>query len=289
MELEVYIQRIQEFYNSTISTLDSQRKDHARREWAEIQQSERESVPEFRQRISDIVHRYNSVMPEALHLPPTEIGEVFTRKLNSKFADLKIKSESEQIIKNRIIEERSPEPVPYLEHTGYPTSLEAAYNRAIEYEETLRNYKVTSQHLSSFATVRDNHERTYTNKTTGEVKTLSEMTKDDIASEYGIGKCHICKKNGSQYKGNHFASVHDEFVQHRRNMHKDKDKRSKPSVSKSKGKQGKDANVKVALATLRHVARSEESKAKKAEKNMSKAKEHSEKAKTITQLLSTFE
>ena len=46
MELDVYVQRLQEFCNSTISTLDSQRREHAKREWADIQQGERETIPE---------------------------------------------------------------------------------------------------------------------------------------------------------------------------------------------------------------------------------------------------
>ena len=123
MELEAYIQALEEFYNSTISILDSHKQDYARREWFEIHQSERETVPEFKIRIKDTIHRYNSLMLVAHHLTDTEIGEMFIKKLNSTFNDLKIKCQQEQILKSRIGNEQHPEPVPYLEHTGYPTSL----------------------------------------------------------------------------------------------------------------------------------------------------------------------
>ena len=290
MELEAYIQALEEFYNSTISLLDSHKQDYARREWFEIHQSERETVPEFKIRIKDTIHRYNSLMLVAHHLTDTEIGEMFIKKLNSTFNDLKIKCQQEQILKSRIGNEQHPEPVPYLEHTGYPTSLEAAYQRAIEFEETIRNYKTPTQHLSTFTTM--NEERKYRNSRTGEFKTLAQMDKDDLASEYGVGKCHICKKNGPQYKGDHFASAHDEFVEHRRNRHKDTRSRNPSKTAGRQAKAKSDKNkvpVQVALATLRKVAKAEESKAKKAEKNTERAKVHSEKAKTITQLLSTFE
>ena len=58
MDLVIYIEAIKTFYNLTVSSLPSQRKHQAKREWWELKQGESESLAEYRQR-----HNYDSVMP----------------------------------------------------------------------------------------------------------------------------------------------------------------------------------------------------------------------------------
>lgn len=303
MTLEEYIQNLQDFYNLTISTLDSRRKEHAKNELQDLKQGENQSLPEFKVMFVDVSHRYNSVMDEHSQLQPADMGEKFINSLNSNYVELQAMCGREQILKNRLIADNHPEPVPYLDHTGYPANLEKAYQRAKDYEESIRHLKTHKQRLSSFVTVDEQSstsDRKYTNTKTGVVKTIQQMTVDDKPSDYGItSRCRTCKQNGPQYKGDHFTAHHEEFVQQKRNM-RNRDKPAKSNNQQKgkggKGKRGKQQSqqarqeqVKVALATLKKEAKLEESKAKRAEKNSEKAKQHSEKAANLAQVLSTFE
>jgi len=171
LDLPDYILSVANHYNLTISSQDSERRGYAKRQWHDSQQGEMETLEEYGQKMRDTVHQYNSVMTEANHLTIQEIAEKYIRSLNSKFNGLKTVTNQDQLTKTREITRRHPDPVPYLDHLGYPANLEEAYTRAKDYEESTMRYKPSGTRLSNFTTVAESEPsqngKVFTNQDTG--------------------------------------------------------------------------------------------------------------------------
>ena len=286
MQLEDYIEAVKDFYNLSISTLPSQRKNIVKREWWDLKQSESEPLPEFRQRVQDKRHDYDSIMPPDQLLSPQEISETFIRALNSSFQSLQARLETEQLQKQRILAADPQEPILYLDYIGYPPTLEEAYEKAREHEESQANFKGKTSHLSSFNTVAadpigEGGVKYFTNVKTGERKTLKEMTLKDSPLDYNLSACSRCRP---KYPGRHFNSCHDEF------MESIKKRKSARTANKSNGRSRKNTEnprlkgtkVQRAYATLQKAAKQKEKQAKKAEEKSNQAAQYAT-------LLSSFE
>ena len=173
-----------------------------------------ETLEEFRQRMQDTVHQYNSVMTEDHHLAVAEIAEKYIRSLNSKLNGLKMITNQDQMTKAREIARRHPEPVPYLDHLGYPANMDEAYTRAKDFEESTINYKPSTTRLINFTTVAASEssqpQRVFKNHNTGETKTRAELTPYDNPFHFGLKRCNKCADN---YRGDHFSSFHDEAIE----------------------------------------------------------------------------
>ena len=144
-------------------------------------------------------------MPPEQLLSALEISEAFITGLNSKFEDLQARMEIEQLEKLRIIARNPLEPTPYLDHTGYPPTIEDAYQKARDHEEARGNFKGKTSHLSRFNTVAEPRMeggvKYFTNTKTGERKTLKEMTLRDSSHDYNLAPCNRCQP---KYPGRHF-------------------------------------------------------------------------------------
>ena len=284
MELRDYIEAVKSFYNITISSLPTQRKQHAKNQWSGLNQSEMESLAEFMQTVNDAKEEYNSAMTLDRHLTDSEIAEAFITGLNSNFDHFKANMEREQMEKLRI-RESSQDPTPYLDHFGYPSNLSEAYRKAREYEESQRDVKGTKSTLSSFTTqANDRADKLFEHKKTGKKKSIKEMTINDKPRDYDLPPCNKCYP---RYPGNHFAKCHDEFMDSIRNKNK-RPSKSDPKFGKKKldFKQKAKEEVKQALVTLKKAAKAKE---KAAKRDKAKAENNSEQASQFTTLLSTFD
>jgi hypothetical protein len=109
---------------------------------------------------------------------------------------------------------RHPDPVPYLDHIGYPANTNEAYTKAKDYEESFLNYKPTTSRLSSFTTVAvpDSGQllKLFKNVKTGEAKTKAEVTPYDNPFHFGLKRCNKCAPN---YPRDHFSFMHDEAIE----------------------------------------------------------------------------
>ena len=288
MDLEDYIQAVKDFYNLSISKLPLQRINIVKKEWWELKQSESESLPEFRQTFQDKRHAHDSVMPPDQLLSPQEISETFIRALNSSFQSLQARMEREQLQKQRIVADGPQEPILYLNYIGYPPTLEEAYEKAQEHEESQLSIKGKNSHLSSFNTVaadqndnKDERVKHFTNAKTGERKTLKEMTLKDSPLDYNLSACSYCQP---KYPGRHFNRFHDDF------MESIKKGKSAKTANKSNGRSRKNTDnprwkgtkVERAYATLQKAVKQKEKQAKKAENKSNQAAQYAT-------LLSSFE
>ena len=271
---------------SESDTLPSQRKHIAKREWWDLKQSESESLAEFKQRLQDTRHDYDSIMPPEQLLSPQEISETFIIGLSSSFQSLQARMEREQLEKQRIAADDPQEPIRYLNYIGYPPTLEEAYEKAREHEESQVNFKGKTSHLSSFNTVAADPKgeggvKYFTNVKTGARKTLKEMTLKDSPLDYNLSTCSRCQP---KYPGRHFNSCHDEF------MESIKKGKSTKTANKSNGRSRKNTEnprwkgtkVERAYATLQKAAKQKEKQAKKAEEKSNQAAQYAT-------LLSSFE
>ena len=285
MDLREYIDAIKDFYHTTISSLPTQRRQHAKKAWAELKQSQADSLTDFRQAVNDARDEYNSMMPEDRHLTDAEIAEAFITGLNSNFEYLTAKMERDQMEKLRI-RESSQVPTPYLDHTGYPSNLAEAYRKAREYEESQRDVQGTKSQLSSFATtqVNDRVDKQFVHKKTGRTKSLKEMTVKDKPLDYDLPPCNKCFP---RFPGNHFAKCHDEFMDSIRKGNKRPSKSDhKYGKKKYDSKQKAKEEVKQAYLTLKKAVKAKE---KAAKRDKAKAENSSEQASQFTTLLSTFD
>ena len=288
LDLSEYITSVKNHYNLTISSQDSERREYAKRQWQDIQQGETETLEEFNQNVRDTVDRYNSVMTEPNHLTTEEVAEKYIRSLNSKFVGLKSITNQDQLTKSREIARRHPDPVPYLDHLGYPANLNEAYTRAKDYEESTVRYKQLGTRLSNFATVAESEPvqpvqngKVFTNQNTGETKTRAELTAHDNPFHFGLKRCNKCAE---KYPGDHFSSFHDEAIELKRKARASRSSEKKPAKKKYDPKQkGRNKaqfedRVKSAFATL-----------KKAQKEAEKAATaSSKKASEYGEVLSSF-
>ena len=285
MDLREYIDAIKDFYHTTISSLPSQRRQHAKKAWAELKQSQADSLTDFRQAVNDARDEYNSMMPDDRHLTDAEIAEAFITGLNSNFEYLTAKMERDQMEKLRI-RESSQVPTPYLDHTGYPSNLAEAYRKAREYEESQRDVQGTKSQLSSFTTtqVNDRVDKQFVHKKTGRTKSLKEMTVKDKPLDYDLPPCNKCFP---RFPGNHFAKCHDEFMDSIRKGNKRPSKSDhKYGKKKLDFKQKAKEEVKQAYLTLKKAAKAKE---KAAKRDKARAENSSEQASQFTTLLSTFD
>ena len=250
MGLSEYINAIKDFYHTTISSLPTQVRHHAKKAWAELKQSQADSLTDFRQAVNDARHEYNSVMPDDRQLTDAEIAETFITGLNSNYDHLAAKMERDQMEKLRI-RESTQEPTPYLDHTGYPPNLAQAYRKAREYEESQRDLQGTKSQLSSFATTQANErvDKQFVHKKTGRTKSLKEMTVRDKPLDYDLPPCNKCFP---RFPGNHFAKCHDEFMESIRKGNKRPSKSDhKHGKKKYDSKQKAKEEVKQAYLTLK--------------------------------------
>ena len=285
MELPEYIQAVNDFYNSTVSSLPTQRRHLAKKAWQALKQSESESLADFRQIVTDARHEYNSAMPEDRHLTEPEIAEAFITGLNSNFEYFTAKMERDQMEKLRI-RESSQVPTPYLDHTGYPSNLAEAYRKAREFEESQRDISGTKTQLSSFTSTQANDrvDRHYVHKKTGKKKSLKEMTVKDKPLDYDLPPCNKCFP---RFPGNHFAKCHDEFMDSIRKGNKRPSKSDRKYGKKKLDlKQKAKEEVKQAYVILKKAAKAKE---KAAKRDKAKAENSSEQASQFTTLLSTFD
>ena len=285
MDLEDYLEAVKDFYNKSIAMLPSQRQNIIKREWWDLKQSESETLAEFKIRVLDTRHDYDSIMTPEQMLSPPEISETFIRGLNSSFQSIQARMEREQLEKQRILASEPQEPILYLNYIGYPQTLEEAYDKAREHEECQANFKGKTSHLSSFNTVAaDRNEqgaKYYTHSTTGEKKTLNEMTLKDSPLDYNLRACSRCQP---KYPGRHFNSCHDEF------MESIKKRKSTKTAHKSNGRSRKNTEnppwkgtkVERAYATLKKAVKQKEKLAKKAEEKSNQTAQYAT-------LLSSFE
>ena len=194
--------------------------------------------------------------------------------------------EREQLEKQRIAADDPQEPIRYLNYIGYPPTLEEAYEKAREHEESQGNFKGKMSHLSSFNTVAADPKgeggvKYFTNVKTGARKTLKEMTLKDSPLDYNLAACNRCQP---KYPGRHFNSCHDEF------MESIKKGKSTKTANKSNGRSRKNTEnprwkgtkVERAYATLQKAAKQKEKQAKKAEEKSNQAAQYAT-------LLSSFE
>lgn len=285
LELHEYIDAVKNFYNSTISSLPSQRRTHAKKTWSDLKQSQSESLADFRQSVNDAKHEYNSVMPHDRQLTDSEISEAFITGLNSNFEYFTAKMERDQMEKLRI-RESSQVPTPYLDHTGYPPNLSEAYRKAREYEESQRDVKGTKSQLSNFTTTQsdDRADKQFVNKKTGRSKSLKEMTVKDKPRDYDLPPCNKCYP---RFPGNHFSKCHDEFMESIQKGNK-RAAKSDPKYGKKKYdfKHRTKEEVKQAYLTLQKAAKAKEKAAKRAK---AKAENSSQEASQFTTLLSSFD
>ena len=285
MDLREYINAIKDFYHTTISSLPTQVRQHAKKAWAELKQSQADSLTDFRQAVNDARDEYNSVMPDDRQLTDAEIAETFITGLNSNYDYLAAKMERDQMEKLRI-RESTQEPTPYLDHTGYPPNLAQAYRKAREYEESQRDLQGTKSQLSSFATTQANErvDKQFVHKKTGRTKSLKEMTVRDKPLDYDLPPCNKCFP---RFPGNHFAKCHDEFMESIRKGNKRPSKtQHKYGKKKYDSKQNAKEEVKQAYLTLKKAAKAKE---KAAKRDKAKAENSSEQASQFTTLLSTFD
>ena len=285
MDLEDYIQAVKDFYNLSISKLPSQRINIVKKQWWDLKQSESESLPDFRQRIQDSRHDYDAAMPPDQLLSPQEISETFIRALNSSYQSLQARMEREQLQKQRIVADGPQEPIPYLNYIGYPPTLEEAYEKAQEHEESQASLKGKTSHLSSFNTVAADHKdggvKYFTNMKTGEKKTLKEMTVKDSPLDYNLAACNRC---APKYPGRHFNSFHEEFMEsiHKGKSTKTPNKSNRRSGKNTENPRWKGTKVERAYAILQKAAKRKENQAKKAEEKSNQAAQYAT-------LLSSFE
>ena len=219
-------------------------------------------------------------MPPDQLLSPQEISETFIRALNSSFQSLQARMEREQLQKQRIVADGPQEPILYLNYIGYPPTLEEAYEKAQEHEESQLSIKGKNSHLSSFNTVaadqndnKDERVKHFTNAKTGERKTLKEMTLKDSPLDYNLSACSYCQP---KYPGRHFNRFHDDF------MESIKKGKSAKTANKSNGRSRKNTDnprwkgtkVERAYATLQKAVKQKEKQAKKAENKSNQAAQY---------------
>jgi len=292
LSLPDYILSVTNHYNVTISSQDSERREYVKRRWQDIRQGEMETLEEYNQTIRDTVQQYNSAMTEQDHLATAEVAEKYIRSLNSKFIGLKTITNQDQLTKTREIARRHPDPVPYLDHLGYPANLNEAYTRAKDYEESTMRYKPSGTRLSNFTTVAESEPsqngKVFTNQNTGETKTRAELTAYDNPFHFGLKRCNKCAEN---YPGDHFSSFHDEAIEIKRKARASRSSEKRPAKKrndpKDKGKnKAKFADkVKSAFATLKKAQKEAEKAAAKA---TSSATASSKRASEYGEVLSSF-
>jgi len=292
LDLTEYILSVTNHYNLTISSQDTERKEYAKRQWDDIRQGEMETLEEFNQSIRDTVSQYNSVMTQANHLTAEEIAEKYIRSLNSKFIGLKTITNQDQLTKAREIARRHPDPVPYLDHLGYPSNLNEAYTRAKDYEESTMRFQPAGTKLSTFSTVAESEPsqkvKAFTNQNTGETKTRAELTVHDNPFHFGLKRCNKCAEN---YPGDHFSSFHDEAIDLKRKARASRSSEKKPAKKKydpkpkGRNKVPSADKVKSAFATLKKAQKEAEKAAAKA---TSSATASSQRASEYGEVLSSF-